>query len=1236
MVQRGAVARGDRGVVLNCKVSTFPSPPVPPVSQEWSHVLVDRFLDVFQVNISYQPPGVFFETGEYVGSGVAGANQRDWDVTYEKMCFVLYYHSYAFLMNRLTQFASNYTLEFQPASNADIFPRRVFRTPVMVKFFFRFAAEGDLPVAIRTFQLPFSNWSAFRQEFDNDMTRLYTVNEASGSDTMDGRSGLCYLIQIVFSVDTNVQTILPVANANEVNVTTRFPTGQVQDLENAIVAPRNLRRLPPQVPFPRMRMRLPQGGCKDKIMDLLCDPRARHIETKRTVKGNSQGLVMDLNNLVVWCPNVKNNNCFFACVKYIVLHENKSLRSQNISHIVSDRVDSWRKMIGVNTKSLVDLQHIAAFVEIVLHRAVLIVDENLKEIAHIKPTVYNEQRVDVDGKKVTVRETKPLELVLFREHFFVLMRKSLQQYSCSTCGDRNIVKIDKHVCNASKVNYYQQAVKKHLAYFDKRVLQNADITDASLFDNMLFFDFETFFNGVKHQVYAVGLLHKTRDAEKYFSFTGPTCMETFMMYLEEMQAQNIALTLVSYNGCNFDHYFILENALTYNTALNEFLMNKGRLLQLNFMNHKVLDMYNFLGPSSLDANCESYGIQVRKHIFPHLYARKWEDIDYDGPPLGEEYYPDRMRPKYREWVKTVTRFHFMEECEYYLRLDVHCLKELSVKFITEMWNQFNIYVPFYITLSQLAFDMWRSTLNPRIRLPLPTDSVLYDMINKATYGGRCHFVKRSYVSPDLNKPYAEIQDYLVDWDVVSLYPSSMMSAEFPFGEMKRWNTKDDVADLNFLYRNKERLPIGIYEVRVRYVPSHMVIPPLPRKNAKGHTVWDNQLSDEIQCYTNIDLCIGLRYGYMFDFVSGYSWEESGELFTAYITDIFDRKAQQDVWKNTKDPMYNPAARDVFKKLMNALYGKLMQKRQVTDHKILDESDPESRTSWLQFLDSHANVEYQYMGDQMFMTGDRMNYSETITKPHYLGAFILSHSRVIMNTYYDMIDSERLKTPDTACWRTSLDNSMYYTDTDSLIVHSVKNDIIQQHVGSKLGMLSDELSGGKIIEGYFLSPKVYCVKYVKPDGSIHEKIRAKGIPNYLLTMQSFKNMYYDNDPTRFDFTQMRRLQEALNSTQEEQGMQPFTIVSVLDAHRTLNPNATYGTAGTLGGRKILENISDSVPLGFEAPKDAFDVLKLLEDEDAVQDEIDYQKELDAEIDMLFDTLRTQIGMDVDADLENYDD
>jgi hypothetical protein len=151
--------------------------------------------------------------------------------------------------------------------------------------------------------------------------------------------------------------------------------------------------------------------------------------------------------------------------------------------------------------------------------------------------------------------------------------------------------------------------------------------------------------------------------------------------------------------------------------------------------------------------------------------------------------------------------------------------------------------------------------------------------------------------------------------------------------------------------------------------------------------------------------------------------------------------------------------------------------------------------------------------------------------------------------------------------------------------------------------------------------------------LHEKRRAKGIPNHLLDMQQFRNMYFDNDPTRYDFVQLRRLQETLNQPQEDKCMEPFTIISVPDAHRSLNPAATYGKEGVLGGRKILPNVKDSVPLGFQNPNQ-FDVLMLLVDDD---DEEEEHTIIDSELDALFKMFQSDPAIQEHTlyDFEDYD-
>ena len=955
---------------------------------------------------------------------------------------------------------------------------------------------------------------------------------------------------------------------------------------------------------------VPGGGCRDNVEELMCYSYTSRMDglpsldsTKRQIKGNSQGVLLDLNNMVVWCPNVKNNNCFFACVKYYLVcranEREKAGRPTLVDALVSDRVDKWRQNLGIPVKCLITFQHIRTFVDSYLHRHVVIFDEHHRKITEFIPETY----ASYIGEGGVHYHREPINIVLFREHYFILHRATLQQFSCEACGLRNIINIEKHICSATRLTYFQQKIQRVIKYEDKRPIRHSEVTaKAHLFENFLFYDFETFFNGVKHQVYAVGLCHWKANHEKYYAYYyGMSALDEFMSYLEQSFHMGEELTLVSYNGSNFDHYFVLEHQIKYGLPMDEFLMNKGRLLQINFWNHKVLDLFNFLGPVSLDANCESYQIPVRKGVFPHLYAKVWQDVLYQGPPLGEDMYPLHMRAAYNASEKPLI-FDFKQECLTYLASDVECLVQLTEKFVTAMWEEFQIFVPHYLTLSQVAFELWRTTLNPLWSIPIPDDPKLYDCVNQSTYGGRCHFVKRCFTtSHPEGTPYDQLTDYLVDLDVVSLYPASMIFEKYPCGKMSLLNNSADMEVMQAMLENGQVLPMGIFHVSV-CPPTHLIVPPLPRKNDKGHTVWDLRPS-ESQYYTNVDLETGQRYGYQFCIKSAYVFDSHAPLFVDYIRQVFTKKAEQDVFKSSKSSEYNPAKRELFKKMMNALYGKMMQKRQSTEHEFVDENDDGDHEKWLKFLDKHSHVEYHPMGENLMMlTGDKLDFKKTVSKPHYLGAFILSYSRQIMNRYFDIFDTERLKKQAEYDWQKAIEGSFYYTDTDSLIVHSSQMDAAKDEIGKKLGELADELSGGKIIEGYFLSPKLYCVKYMLPDGSLHIKKRAKGIPNHLLDMSHFRDMYHNNDPARYDFVQLRRIQESLNKPQETNAMQPFTIISVLDAHRTLNQHGTYGVEGDLGGRRILADVKRSVPFGFEIP-----VYEAVMSDDTSFDQDDFEAE-----------------------------
>lgn len=940
---------------------------------------------------------------------------------------------------------------------------------------------------------------------------------------------------------------------------------------------------PPLTPW------IPRGGCRESVEDLIAASLAGRTAAvdgdktqKRHIRGNAHGVMMDLNNLRLWCPKIKNHNCYFACVKHVYALECEDERAQLPALLIGERIDNWRKKLGLHAGKLVTLQHIQAFTERFLHRRFIIYDEHLTIISDIKPSSYAMVQTPLGDRPMD----KPIELVLFREHYFVLMGKITQRVMCHGCGKRNLKNLEEHYCHVPRQRYYQLKKLKVVRHLDARdehvALPGAvALSERKPMPHTVYYDFETFFDGAQHRVYAVGFLHWDGDGKStYGSFYGDVALENFMWFLEEEAEQDHQLTLISYNGSGFDHYFLLQQQLQQMVLPDEFLLNRGRLLQANFWGHRLVDLYNFLGPASLDANCVAYQIPLRKHVFPHLYPKTWTDVTYKGPVLPDEMYPERQREDVRVWKQTVRPdfiFDFEKECEYYLRRDVECLAALGEKFIQSVWDAFHLYLPCYLTLSQMAFDLWRMALHADWVFPLPTEPDFYHAINAATYGGRCHFVKRFFRSsqPD-STTYADLRDYLVDLDVVSLYPASMKGHLFPVGDYKHVTQPTDVEHMAEFYHYHRPLPLSIWRVSAT-PPTHLLVPALPLKSPiTKATVWENTAT-ESQWYTSVDLETARRYGYTFTFHEGYVWERGEYVFDAYIDCMFAKKAEQDRLKAARDPAYNPAARDVFKKLMNALYGKMMQKRQSVSHLFVEQGV--ENDEWTDFLDENAAVEYKEMGDFLLLTGERTDFDAGISKPHYLGAFILSYSRAIMNRYFDQLDPLRCD-PLGGSWLESMANSMFYTDTDSLIVHAEGVERVRDSLGSDLGLLSDELGGGKIVEGYFISPKLYAIKYKTQDGAIHTKVRGKGIPNYMLHLEQYRKMLFENEPVKYAFTQLRKVQADLTTAQERQGTTPFSIISCLNASRTLNRHATYAEPGVLGGRVVLPDVSLSWPIGFE--------------------------------------------------------
>ena len=196
--------------------------------------------------------------------------------------------------------------------------------------------------------------------------------------------------------------------------------------------------------------------------------------------------------------------------------------------------------------------------------------------------------------------------------------------------------------------------------------------------------------------------------------------------------------------------------------------------------------------------------------------------------------------------------------------------------------------------------------------------------------------------------------------------------------------------------------------------------------------------------------------------------------------------------------------------------------------------------------------------------DEDKLATKITKPCYLGSFILGYSRKIMlgylqrtNPYFNSTQLDK-----------QLEYSPYYTDTDSIQIH--KRNMKGLCLNNELGGISDDLGENcKILYGGWIAPKLYFLEYVeKTEGteSIKYHLKGKGIPKEQLSMEMFEMMMAGKSikiEMQRDFKRIH-----VNKNTKQESISNFSIIKLDALGKQIN-------SVPWKGRHFLDNCS--VPL-----------------------------------------------------------
>jgi len=738
-------------------------------------------------------------------------------------------------------------------------------------------------------------------------------------------------------------------------------------------------------------------------------------------KRNHKGDVV----LVSPLTNNMQNNCLFMCLKEYCNFECKRFKEARGNRI--------RREFGLLDNSQIPIS------------IALKIFEKYKKEEYKNHSLFIIDEDSIIKHESDSKLNKKVYISLKDNHYTNVEFKDYKK--CPKCLKKYI---KKHNCSISNIGYVENKIKKKM----KRRLITATKYEKVLNNHLVIhYDIETYpdvkFMNVPYIVGYIDIL----DGRKFKYFAGVDCMRLFFKEMlriaEVFEKQNKKIFINAYNGANFDHYELYKEYLDRNIVVKTSRQN-GAIIVCEYKNIKFFDIKRHV-QGGLKDNLKAFKCKIQKGDFDHNRGKPWEEMD--------------------EKTKA--------DCLKYLRADVEGLKELYDKLNTSIFQNSSINITSYVSTSSLSYDMWKRSIHNKYDIHLPT--IQQEAAFRASVrGGRCYKSKSEFKSKDYDAfmnekiDFEDIKDYMIDADVVSLYPASMMY-EYPIGECFR------LAEGTKCMEGK----MGIYYIKYK-TNKRLAHPVLGRREDKtGKLIWD--LNDSEGWYTSVEIQDAIKYGYQVEILDGWYWKETSHVFKHYIKSLFELKK-----KLAKEGKKGSVEYLLSKLNMNSLYGKTVQ-RPIYSKTI----NISSIAEYWKFFSTHIITDIFKLRDGIWeISGspiDTKKIEKQISKPTQFGAFILAYSRRIMlnymneaNPYFDHKDKpENMKE--------QIDNDFYYTDTDSLQMHQ-KNAHLIKNLGCKdLGAITDDLGdGNKIIRALWISPKLYMLEYLsKRDiGPLNEESQSK--------------------------------------------------------------------------------------------------------------------------------------------------
>lgn len=384
----------------------------------------------------------------------------------------------------------------------------------------------------------------------------------------------------------------------------------------------------------------------------------------------------------------------------------------------------------------------------------------------------------------------------------------------------------------------------------------------------------------------------------------------------------------------------------------------------------------------------------------------------------------------------------------YLKFDVLVLKQIIQK-IEESLNEYGIHIYDNLGIPSVAWNLMMKTCFNYNNVFIMNDPVTAKFERESIYGGRVLRWKSHYNS-DFD---SHSNKGLISLDVNSLYPAAMNLYSYPVGT--HYIISDD--QLNLLNSNNcdfsllkfnNSIPALHYIVEIEFETPNIRYPIIPYRTKNKSIIYPVGTLKGV--YNDVEINEMLKDNYKIKQVfRGVYFTQSEKIFSKLIETLYNDRKKFQAEGSGKEYM--------LKITLNSMYGILLL--------LIDKSTYFSFNKNFEGNDKNVSNAFKLRNGQYEITVNNDKVVEQ--KPAYLGGYVLSYARKIVNQYINKVGRDKI----------------YYSDTDSLYIEKkfINTDILSNNLG---GIKNDYGPGKYICEANFIGLKRYLLVF--PDGSTKAK------------------------------------------------------------------------------------------------------------------------------------------------------